>query len=288
MKKYILYVHIAPNNKKYFGITCKSIKERWGIDGGGYKTQQLFWRAIQKYGWNNFQHIVLAENLSKEWACRLEQDLIWKYQSNNPKYGYNITAGGDGTIGHKLTGESLERVRQAHLGKKLSEEHKRKISESEKGKIITEEHKRKISIANSGKKLSEEHRKRLSESHKGYSMPDAQRDKIRQSLLGREFSEDWRKNLSNAMRGKPSPNKGKKMSDEQKRKIGEANKKRWAEAKLANPNYSRCISESTRKKLSDAGKKASHGGKKLSEETRRKMSESHKRRWENRKNENAT
>ena len=45
---YTLYVHIAPNNKKYFGITSQAPENRWGIDGRGYKTQRLFWRAIQK------------------------------------------------------------------------------------------------------------------------------------------------------------------------------------------------------------------------------------------------
>lgn len=285
MKIYKLYVHIAPNEKLYFGITSKSTNERWGVDGGGYKTQRLFGRAIQKYGWENFKHIVLLENLSKEMACECEKYLIAKFQTNNPKYGYNITSGGDGTTGHKLPSEAIEKLRNSHLGKPLSEEHKRKISESEKGKPISDEHKIKISEANKGRKFSEEHKVNLSISHKGYKMSDEQKEKIRQSLIGREFSDEWRANLSKSMKGRPSHNKGKKMTEVQKKKISEANKKRWAEAKQKDINYNRCNSEETRKKLSEAGKKGGKGhiGKTASIETRQKMSESQRKRWKIRK-----
>lgn len=284
MKIYTLYVHIAPNGKMYFGITCKSIKERWGTNGGGYNSQ-LFSRAIKKYGWDNFKHIVLLENLSKEMACECEKYLIAKFQTNNPKYGYNVTAGGDGTLGHTLTPEAIEKMRKANLGKHLSEAHKQKISQSEKGKKLSDEHKKKISEANRGRVFSDEHRTKLSLSHKGYKMPEEQKDKIRQSLLGREFSEEWRNNISKARKGTHLKTTREPMSEEQKKKISEANKRRWAEAKAKNPNYSRCNNDETRKKLSDAGKKGGlmSAGRQSSIETRRKISESLKKRWDIRK-----
>ena len=36
MNDYIVYMHISPNNKKYIGITCQSLKNRWR-NGEGYK-----------------------------------------------------------------------------------------------------------------------------------------------------------------------------------------------------------------------------------------------------------
>ncbi len=61
-----VYVHVFPNGKRYVGMTRHTLKKRWGTDGKGYKTQRLFWRAIQKHGWCNIAHSIIAENLSHE------------------------------------------------------------------------------------------------------------------------------------------------------------------------------------------------------------------------------
>lgn len=42
-----------------------NIKVRWRNNGINYKACILFYRAIQKYGWDNFEHIILNDNLSK-------------------------------------------------------------------------------------------------------------------------------------------------------------------------------------------------------------------------------
>lgn len=224
-----VYVHIAPNNKKYFGITCVSVDSRWRNDGIGYKSQQLFWRAIQKYGWDNFQHIILVENLSKEWACQLERDLIWKYQSNNPKYGYNVSEGGNGPFGVTRSAETREKIRQANLGNKHSEETKRKIKENHahynKGRRFhfTDEQ-REILYAsrrgkpawNSGKKLSAEYRQKLSEAHKGQKAWNK----------GIPCSEAVKKRVSEANKGRVPWCKGKTLSTETKKQISESLKNR--------------------------------------------------------------
>ena len=60
-------MHICPNNKKYIGITCQEPEKRW-INGKGYKTNDYFFRAIQKYNWNNIKHEILFNNLTKKEA----------------------------------------------------------------------------------------------------------------------------------------------------------------------------------------------------------------------------
>jgi len=213
MCKYIIYVHIAPNNKKYFGITKTSILERSGKDGRGYRNNKYFWRAIQKYGWENFQHIVLAENLSKEWACKLEQDLIWRYQSNNPKYGYNLSAGGECPAygcHHSLAPETIAKIQKSRSWyKHHSEETKKKISESNLGKIISPEIRTQISESvkllwqtdeyrekQNNRVVSDVSRKRMSDAHKGYVMPDEQKEKIRLGNLGKHQSEETKRKIS--------------------------------------------------------------------------------------------
>ncbi len=94
-KKWYVYIHINKiNNKKYIGISSeKNPNTRWK-NGFGYR-QQVFFRAIEKYGWNNFEHQILFTNLSEKEAKQKEQELIIQYQSNNPLYGYNRSKGGD-------------------------------------------------------------------------------------------------------------------------------------------------------------------------------------------------
>lgn len=88
-KKYIVYIHTnLINNKKYIGITCQEPQKRWGKDGYGYREQLKFYNAIQKYGWNNFSHEIVAKNLTNEEALELESEYISYYNSINN--GYNI------------------------------------------------------------------------------------------------------------------------------------------------------------------------------------------------------
>ena len=76
-RKYFVYRHVAPNGKMYIGITGKSDPiYRWGAGGICYKKNVHFWSAIQKYGWDNFQHIIVAHGLSVDTACHLEEYLI--------------------------------------------------------------------------------------------------------------------------------------------------------------------------------------------------------------------
>lgn len=122
---YCVYVHRNTiNNKRYVGITSKSNpKDRWGRAGNGYYNNRHFYASIKKYGWNAFEHIIIADKITVDEACSLEQELIAKYQSNNPLYGYNICSGGETNI---LPQESLDKISKKNKGRIMSEEAKRK------------------------------------------------------------------------------------------------------------------------------------------------------------------
>lgn len=81
------------NGKKYIGITADNPLHRWK-NGLGYKNNKHFNDAIQKYGWNNFNHIILYSDLTKKEACEIEQHLIAKYKTQDKRFGYNLTSGG--------------------------------------------------------------------------------------------------------------------------------------------------------------------------------------------------
>ncbi len=95
LRQYVIYIHINPldNNKVYIGLTKQKPQKRW-VNGQGYKGSPYFYRAIQKYGWDNFQHKILFQFLTKQQAELKEKELIKQYQSTNPIKGYNIKEGG--------------------------------------------------------------------------------------------------------------------------------------------------------------------------------------------------
>jgi hypothetical protein len=92
---YKLYMHInKTNGKVYVGQTKKSYCRRWR-NGKGYSACSRFAKSIEKYGWDGFEHIPLIEGLSKSESDYFEQFFIEFFDSQNPEFGYNLTAGGD-------------------------------------------------------------------------------------------------------------------------------------------------------------------------------------------------
>ena len=84
MKNWKVYVHTFPNNKKYFGITCRDDPNiRWQ-NGKGYDkdSQSVMYNAIQKYGWDNVECEILFSGLSKKEAELKERELIALYKTN--------------------------------------------------------------------------------------------------------------------------------------------------------------------------------------------------------------
>lgn len=151
MNNFKVYVHINKvNGKRYYGITGKEVNKRWA-NGKGYTRNKYFNRAINKYGWNNFEHIVIAKGLNEEEAKWLEIELIREWNTTNKDKGYNITLGGESFNGYKITEEHRKKLSEANKGKTISKETRKKSSESHKGYKWTEEQKQKLSEANKGK-----------------------------------------------------------------------------------------------------------------------------------------
>ena len=181
---YCVYMHVNKvNDKKYIGITGRAPEQRWKENGEGYKRNPVFYGAIQKYGWDGFDHIIVEDHLTFEEATKKEVELIDKHKTNcfkyhNPSYGYNMTDGGEGNSGRPLSEATKQKLRDAHIGKTLSDEARRKISEANKGRIVSEETRQKISQMKSGennywygKHVPEETKKKLREALSGEKNP---------------------------------------------------------------------------------------------------------------------
>lgn len=141
MDKYKVYMHINKlNNKTYIGMTKQSVKRRWK-NGKAYIGK--FREDIDKYGWYNFEHIVLIKNKTKKEAEKLERLFITILMSNISEFGYNIENGGN----YKgKTAESTKlKLREINTGKTHSKEAKLKISQTLKHRKISDEAKLKLS-----------------------------------------------------------------------------------------------------------------------------------------------
>ena len=118
----VIYKHTSPFGKSYIGQT-KNYKKR--CTPGNYKSSPYFYSAIQKYGWENFEHEILEECSTQEEADKKEIFYISKYKTTNQNFGYNISEGG----GNKVI---LKGVNNPFYGKHHSEKTKQKLSEQHK------------------------------------------------------------------------------------------------------------------------------------------------------------
>lgn len=217
---YTVYKHTTPSGKVYIGITGQKPEQRWQ-NGNGYKNNEHFYRAILKYDWENIEHDVLCDGLTKQQACDKEIELIAKYDSTNRDKGYNNSYGGEipwnaGKKGlYKHTKETINKMKGKtpwNKGKKviLSNEGRENIVNANKGRTPWNKGKHGVysketinKIVESGKKrkgekrkkLTLEQRKKLSESHKG--LPSNRKKKVLCIELNKTFDslEDARKHL---------------------------------------------------------------------------------------------
>lgn len=168
---YTVYKHTNKfNNKVCIGITSQIPERRWGKNGSGYTSSPYFYSAIQKYGWDNFEHSILYTNLIKEEACQKEQELIQYFNTTNREYGYNSTSGGEIFTMNQETREKISKALQGNkngLGHPCSEEKKEKIRQAQLGRVFSKEHKQKLSEAAKKRHVpcSEEKKEKLKESY---------------------------------------------------------------------------------------------------------------------------
>lgn len=94
--KGFIYKYTSPSGKNYIGQTINSLNNRARniYSGKGYKKCGVFWKAIQKYGMNNFTKEILEEvEINK--LNKREQYYINLFNSLTPN-GYNQCLGGEG------------------------------------------------------------------------------------------------------------------------------------------------------------------------------------------------
>ena len=189
------------NDKVYIGQSI-NIKVRWKDHVNSLRRGDsrctLLQRAWNKYGEENFTFEIL-ELCSEDELDDIEIKYISFYDSCNN--GYNIESGGNKK--KRLSDETKQKLREAHLGKKMSDETLQKMSESrigEKNPMY-------------GKTHSPEARKKISETHKGKPgrpCTEYQKECARQANLGKHLSDETRNKISEATKGRVAHNKNQR------------------------------------------------------------------------------
>ena len=148
------------SGKFYIGQTIKSLNTRINDhinDALSKRDNMYFHKAIRKYGKENFEWETIAKCDSLEELNRIEVEMIKGYDTF--KNGYNLTKGGEGKLGSKLSKETRKKLSNARIGKTHSEETKKKLSKINKGekgsnygKHWSEKIREKMSLAQIGSK----------------------------------------------------------------------------------------------------------------------------------------
>lgn len=196
-RRWCVYKHTNKiNGKVYIGQTGNIPQRRWQSKGNGYRGNPAFWRAIQKYGWDNFEHEIVFDNLTLEEANQLEIKLIAEYNSTDSNCGYNLTYGGKNG--------------------KHSEETKKKISEAQRGEKGNNWGKRGELSARYGIKHTEEARRKMRENSPRLSGKD-------NGFYGKRHTEETKRKMRENHYdcfGENNSFYGKHHSLETKRKLG--------------------------------------------------------------------
>ena len=173
------------NNKEYIGLTTRTLEERWkqhireSNREGGWEWNTPLGNAIKKYGKDSFEVFVLEECSSETEMKQKEFWLIRERKSLASETGYNLTLGGDGRLGYKLSEETKRKIGEGNFGKIMSDDARAKMSIAAKkrcvgkpspmdGKKHTDDSLKKISESSKGRVFSEESRRKKSESLKAY------------------------------------------------------------------------------------------------------------------------
>ena len=165
-------------NQKYYICQSRNIalRQRYHINMLRKNTHSNTYLQAQwnKYGEDNFEFIVLMECEPDE-LNKKEIYLIAAYHSNNPKYGYNLTIGGDGAASPRpeITQrrvnqirktyndhpEKIERCRQKTLAQFRNPEFYRQYRELRQ----SDEFRERERIAHIGQRMSEEAKNKIKE-----------------------------------------------------------------------------------------------------------------------------
>jgi hypothetical protein len=130
---FLVYKVTFPNNKAYIGITSRTLKKRKIEHYSKSKRFKFyFYNALNKYKgkekWETIYTTSKYENLLEK-----EKHFINKFRTFDKKFGYNLTLGGEGTLGRITSAKTRKLLSKIGKGRIVSKETREKLSKIKKG-----------------------------------------------------------------------------------------------------------------------------------------------------------
>jgi group I intron endonuclease len=183
------------NGKRYVGVTkrllCQRRAHHYCMARSGKGNCKKFHAAIRKYGETAFHWQTIATFQTYAEALKGEIEAI-----ATMKPEYNLTVGGEGTIGVKRSQETIDKHRASRAGWRPTEEQRRRQSEAQNGHVLSAETRRKISESNKGLKRSDEAKAKM----RARTYSPSTRAKMRAAKQGRKLSMETRAKMSLAQK----------------------------------------------------------------------------------------
>ena len=116
-----MIVYLCTNiitKKHYVGITSQPLEKRKSVHKHNALTKNLpnyFYRSIRKYGWDNFIWTIIEDSVY-DFAILNSKEIEYIEKYNSFTNGYNMTIGGDGTVGYKHTEETKNKISSTTKG----------------------------------------------------------------------------------------------------------------------------------------------------------------------------
>ena len=112
------------NGKRYVGLTRKTVSERWTQHKytASTRPKSYFHKALAKYGADAFNVMQVASVLDVRHISLVERQVI---KDLAPEY--NLTNGGEHTVGKRVSPETVARIARANSGKKRTPDTVEKI-----------------------------------------------------------------------------------------------------------------------------------------------------------------
>lgn len=115
-KVYRYWIVLNGEEWSYVGKTGFTYQcERSGKDGASYKKSPKFYKAIQDYGFNNFNYEVMWQTSDEDEAYELEKMSIELLDSI--EHGFNTASGGRGAPGYLRSEQTRKRISDKQLKK---------------------------------------------------------------------------------------------------------------------------------------------------------------------------
>lgn len=242
----IYEIHCDPSGKSYVGQTTKGLKARWAkhveFATRGGKTHLA--AAIRAYGPAAFTMCVLEECSDRQHLN--DRETYWINQRGTLGRGYNLTNGGDArewspesrqrfsenhplrgktgpehpAFGYRHTPEALETIRQTSTGRGHSEKTRQRLADVNRGELnphhgttqpAETKRKRRATVERQGHPM------------KGRSWSPEVIERMRAGHRAHPLvvSQEHKDAISAKLKGKPK-------SEEHRRKLSEAAKRRWS------------------------------------------------------------